>query len=183
MNEVKPAWRFSLRASVVAGACAMALMACPSEPPPSLPPSPYPQAATVSPEQLAEVLPKDPSGAAILLEVAGEALTIGAPRRDAVGAAAKCRDLLDSCLRKTKDPDACARTAPRCQTTTPWTEAAACCAEACIAAYEEERRLGADESAAHIAVFGSTHECFPGLQQLYRAAGGTPYLAPRRAPR
>ena len=165
---------------------ALIAIACEQPPaPPDTPatptsPSTYPQAPTVSADDIASILPKDAEGKPILLEVAGDLLTIGAPRRDAIGAAAKCRDLLTGCLRKTNDPDKCAHDVPRCKTTTPWSEDAACCADACIVAYEEERRLGASDSEADAAVFGSTHECFPGLQEMYRAAGGTPYLAPRR---
>jgi hypothetical protein len=162
------------------------VMACeqpPETPPAPVAPSTYPQGTTVSPEDLASILPKDGEGKPILLEVAGDLLTIGAPRRDAIGAAAKCLDLLTACLRKTKDPDKCAHDVPRCKTATPWDEDAACCADACVVAYEEERRLGATVSEADAAVFGSDHECFPGRQEMYRAAGGTPYLAPRRASR
>jgi hypothetical protein len=145
--------------------------------------APSPEAPSASPVDIAKSLPKDSEGRPILLEVAGDLLTIGAPRRDAIGAAAKCTDLLTACLRKTKDADKCAHDVPRCKTATPWNEDAACCADACVVAYEEERRLGATVSEADDAVFASTHECFPGLQELYRAAGGTPYLAPRRGGR
>jgi hypothetical protein len=162
---------------------ALSVSGCPAESGPSPPPAPYPQATTVSPEQLAEVLPKDANGAPILLEVGGQPLTIGAPRNDAIGAAARCTDLFTTCMSKTRDRDGCVTALPRCKTAEPWSEEAACCADACVVAYEEERRLGASPREADRAVFGSTHECFPGLQDLYRADGGVPYLAPRRAPR
>jgi hypothetical protein len=136
----------------------------------------------VTPAQLAEVLPKGPGGEPVLAEVDGTALTIGPERQDAVAAAAKCTDLVSLCVVQTKDLDACVDRAGECATAEPWKETAACCARACKEAYREERRLGAPPIAAHAAVFGSTHECFPGLQDQYRAAGGVPYLAPRRAP-
>jgi hypothetical protein len=138
------------------GTLALVAVACEPPPasPPDTPPTPptYPQATTVSPEELASILPKDSEGRPILLEVAGDLLTIGAPRRDAIGAAAKCTDLLTACLRKTKDADKCAHDVPRCKTAKPWNEDAACCADACVVAYEEERRLGATVSEADDAV-------------------------------
>ena len=118
-----------------------------------------------------------------LLEVAGLPFTPGAPRNDAIGAAARCGDLLTSCVGATKDPDGCVAQLPICATQRPWEESAPCCAKACVEAYQEERRLGADVLRSAKAVFGSDHECFPGRQELLRAAGGTPYLAPRLAPR
>jgi hypothetical protein len=158
----------------------MLLAGCPATPP-SPPPPPYPQAPSVSIDQLAEVLPKDASGKPILLEVGGVPLTLGAPRKDAIGAAAKCSDLLTSCVQVTKDVDVCVKGVARCTTAEPWNERA-CCATACVVAYEEERRLGASQLEANGAVFSSTHECFPGLQDLYRSYGGTPRRLPRRAP-
>jgi hypothetical protein len=140
----------------------------------------YPQAATLTAEQLAQLLPRDASGAPVLMEVGGEALTIGEARRDAIGAAAACRDLKVACLSKTADLDLCVANVPRCQTVEPWNEAP-CCAEACVAAYQEQRRLGAPPLEANAAVFSSTHECFPGLQELIRATGGRPRLLPRRS--
>jgi hypothetical protein len=131
--------------------------------------------------ELAKVLPKDADGKPILMKVDGVPLTIGEARNDAIGAAARCRDLTSSCVIATHDLDGCIATLPVCATETPWNEEQPCCAQACITAYQEERRLGAKALDADGAVFGSTHECFPGLQALYRAAGGTPYLAPRRA--
>ena len=154
---------------------------CPSSSSSSPPENKLPQAATLSAEQLREILPKDADGNAILLEVGGVPLTLGSPRRDAIGAAGKCTDLEGNCLIATKDLDACVEQLPVCRTATPWEEAEACCSQACIDAYREERRLGASQIEAGAAVFGSDHECFPGLQEQYRAAGGTPYLAPRRA--
>ncbi|MDP2339358.1 MAG: hypothetical protein Q8O67_00255 [Deltaproteobacteria bacterium] len=164
------------------------LAACPD---PAAPPTGdagvpgLPQAPTVAVDQLEQLpgMPRDADGNLILLEVAGLPLSIGAPRKDAIGAAAKCTDLLSSCVMATKDPDGCVAKLPICESEQPWEEALPCCAQACINAYQEERRLGADVFGAHKAVWGSTHECFPGLQALYRAAGGTPYLAPRLAPR
>ncbi len=145
--------------------------------------TPYPQLPTISSDEIAAMpgLPRDQDGNVILLEVGGLPLTIGAPRRDAIGAAGKCRDLLTSCVGATKDPDACVAQLRVCTSARPWEETEPCCAQACVDAYQAERRLGADVSAAYSAVFGSTHECFPGLQELYRAAGGVSYLAPRLA--
>ncbi len=155
--------------------CAVTLLGgCPEAP------SPHPQAPSVSAAELAKVLPKDADGKPILLEVGGLPITLGAETKDAISAAAECRDVFTSCVAATKDPDACAAKVPICKSERPWEEALPCCAQACVTAYQEERRLGADTFDANDAVFGSTHECFPGLQALY---GGVPYLAPRRAPR
>jgi hypothetical protein len=172
-----------------------ALMAMACEQPPASPPetpsasaptptspSTYPQAPTVSPEDLARVLPKDAEGRPILATVDGTNLTLGEKRVDAIGAAAACRDLGASCVMATGDLDRCVRTGRTCSTNTPWLESAACCPTACVDAYSEERRLGASPLEADAAVFGSTHECFPGLQEMIRAAGGTPRTMPRRAP-
>jgi len=171
-------------------AALLVLLAACTEPPATQPPlgdagQPYPQLPTVSSDDIASLpgLPRDQDGNVILLEVAGLPLTIGAPRRDAIGAAARCTDLVTSCVGATKDPDGCVARLPICASARPWEESAPCCARACVDAYQEERRLGADVGSAYMAVFGSTHECFPGLQDLYRAAGGDPFLAPRRAPR
>ena len=159
------------------------LAACsdPPDPPPAV--EGYPQLPTVTIDQLKQVLPRDANGDSVLLEVGGLPLTLGAPRRDAIGAAAKCSDLVSSCVAVTKDLDACVAKLPICKTEQPWEEALPCCAEACVKAYQEERRLGAAPLDANDAVFGSDHECFPGRQELLRAAGGTPFLGPRRAPR
>jgi hypothetical protein len=162
------------------------LAACsdPPDPPPAVV-GDLPQLPTVTVDQLQQIpgMPRDENGNIILLEVGGLPLTLGAPRKDAIGAAAKCTDLLTSCVSATKDLDGCVAKLPICKTAQPWDEDLPCCAQACVNAYQEERRLGATPRKAHKAVWGSTHECFPGRQELYRAAGGTPYLAPRLAPR
>ena len=143
-----------------------------------LPPSPL-----VTAEDLARItqFPRDADGKLILLEVGGVPLAVGEVRRDAIGAAARCRDLQTACILVTPDLDACVAQLPLCGTDRPWEEAP-CCPRACVSAYQEERRLGAPVLKASRAVFGSTHECFSGLQELYRASGGVPYLAPRLAP-
>jgi len=145
-------------------------------------PSTYPQLPGASFDTLVQALPKNAAGEPVLLTVDGDALTVGPRRIDAVGAAASCRDLKSSCHDVSGDADACVATVPRCTSSTPWTEAAPCCPSACVDAYQQQRRLGATPIEANRAVFGSTHECFPGLQAQYRAAGGTPYLAPRKTP-
>ena len=163
---------------------ALVLSAC-ETPPTSTPPpdaASYPQPPSVSLDDLARALPKDAEGRPILTTVEGTALTIGPKRVDTIGAAAACRDLTADCIQETKNIDTCVAQVLRCATETPWLEPAPCCATACVDAYQEQRRLGATPAAADDAVFGSTHECFPGLQVAYRAAGGTPYLAPRRTP-
>lgn len=161
------------------------LIALACEQPPETPPAPsssaYPQAPTVSPDDLATVLPKDAEGRPILATVDGTNLTLGEKRVDAIGAAAACRDLKNSCVMATGDADGCIEKVKRCATSTPWLEEP-CCPQACVDAYNEERRLGAEPIAANGAVFSSTHECFPGLQEMIRAAGGTPRRLPRRAP-
>ena len=164
------------------------LAACsdpPDPPPPPATPDGLPQLPSVTIDDLQQVpgMPRDENGNIILLEVAGGPITFGAPRNDAISAAARCRDLLASCVGATKDADGCVAKLPICTSDKPWEESAACCPQACVAAYQEERRLGADVLRSAKAVFASDHECFPGLQELYRAAGGTPYLAPRLAPR
>jgi hypothetical protein len=142
-----------------------------------------PQAPTLTAEQLKQLpgVRRTADGGVILFDVGGKQLTLGEPRHDAIGAAAKCSDLKGACLNATKDLDGCVARLAVCATDRPWEEASPCCAQACITAYQEERRLGASPLQASDAIFGSTHECFPGLQEQYRAAGGTPYLAPRRA--
>lgn len=159
---------------------------CPSSSTKSTPAAPdagFPQAPTLTAEQLKQLpgVRRDVDGSVILFEVGGKPLTLGEPRRDAIGAAASCRDLEGACFQATKDLDMCVAGLPLCATEHPWEEPSPCCSLGCVKAYQEERRLGADQFAAGAAVFGSTHECFPGLQAQYRAAGGTPYLAPRRA--
>ena len=170
-----------IRCSLVAVAMALVSSAC-EAPRSSPPPTDYPRPPTVSDESLAAALPKDANGKPILLTVDGSPLTIGPKRVDAIGAAAICSDLKNDCVQVTKDPDSCIDKVLRCATETPWLEEAPCCPAACVLAYQEERRLGASPSDANAAVFSSTHECFPGLQAQYRAAGGTPHLFPRRAP-
>ena len=163
---------------------ALVLSAC-ETPPTSTPPpdaASYPQPPSVSLDDLARALPKDAEGRPILTTVEGTALTIGPKRVDAIGAAAACRDLKNGCVQATKQPDVCIDTVKRCTSTTPWLENDDCCPVACVDAYKEQRRLGAEPVAANAAVFGSTHECFPGLQERIRAAGGTPRLMPRRTP-
>ena len=156
---------------------------CPATPPSSTPPpAPYPQAPSIDTATLEQVLPKDADGKPILLEVGGVKLTLGAPRKDAIGAAAKCIDLVTDCIAATKDLDRCVADLPRSATAEPLNERDRCCFNACAIAYQEERRLGATEIESYSAVFGSTHECFPGRVELYRANGGTPRRFPRRAP-
>jgi hypothetical protein len=174
-----PFARLTLLCAVLATACDAPPATSPPTPTP--PPGPYPQAATVDVDALASILPKDADGKPVLLEVGGVALTLGAERKDAIGAHASCIDLFTRCVVKTKDSDRCAADVPRCATSEPWNESAACCPSACVAAYQEERRLGATNIEADLAVFGSTHECFPGLVEQYSAAGGTPRRLPRRA--
>lgn len=142
----------------------------------------YPQAPMLTADYLERIpgVRRDADGGVIVFEIAGVPVTLGPPRKDAIGAAARCRDLGSACLIATKDLDMCAARLPACKTVRPWEEATPCCAQACIDAYLEQRRFGASAVEADRAVFGSTHECFPGLQEQYRAAGGTPYLAPRR---
>jgi hypothetical protein len=162
------------------------LVGC-TDPPPggAVPDAGLPQLPAVTVDQLQQIpgMPRDANGNIVLLEVAGLPLTLGAPRNDAISAAARCGDLLTSCVGATKDPDGCVAQLPICATQRPWEESKPCCAKACVEAYQEERRLGADVLRSAKAVFGSDHECFPGRQELLRAAGGTPYLAPRLAPR
>ena len=147
------------------------LGACEAPPaPPAPPPSVPPPAPT----------PTD--GRPIVATVDGTALTMGPARIDPIGAAAACRDLTADCIQVTGDGDTCIATVKRCATAEPWLEAEACCPAACVDAYQEQRRLGASPVAAGSAVLGSTHECFPGLQEMIRASGGTPRLMPRLTP-
>ncbi len=161
------------------------LAACsdPPDPPPAKV-GDLPQLPTVTVDQLQQIpgMPRDEKGNLILLEVGGLPLTLGAPRKDAISAAAKCSDLLSSCVAVTKDLDGCVAKLPICRTEQPWDEELPCCAQACIAAYQEERRLGAAPRTAAKSVWGSDHECFPGRQELLRTVGGIPYLAPRLGP-
>jgi hypothetical protein len=177
---------------------ALPLTACPATPPSSTPPPPpapapsspdppptpsaYPRPPSIRVEDLARVLPRDAEGRPILTTVEGTDLSIGPKRVDPIGAAAGCSDLKNDCMQVTGDGDTCIATVKRCSSSEPWLEAEACCPAACVDAYQEQRRLGAPPSAANAAVFGSTHECFPGLQELIRATGGTPRLMPRRTP-
>jgi len=166
------------------GACEAPPAPPPSAPPAPTPPppTPYPRPPSVSAEDLARVLPRDADGRPIVATVDGTALTMGPARIDPIGAAAACRDLKNDCMQVTGDGDTCIATVKRCATAEPWLEAEACCAAACVDAYQEQRRLGASPVAANSAVFSSTHECFPGLQEMIRASGGTPRLMPRLTP-
>jgi hypothetical protein len=128
------------------------------------------------------VLPRDADGRPIVASVDGTALTMGPARVDPIGAAAACRDLTADCIQVTGDGDTCIATVKRCATAEPWLEPEACCPAACVDAYQEQRRLGASPVAAGSPVLGSTHECFPGLQEMIRASGGTPRLMPRLTP-
>jgi len=169
-----------------------ALTGCPDEPP--RPPTPatsdagaagaLPQAPQIEVDDLAKVLPKDENGNSILWKVGSELIGIGPPPTPGPNTAvAACRDLSTSCAIATKgDTDGCHDKLPVCATNEPWNEEKECCPEACVHAYREERRLGASKADASIAVFGSDHECFPGLKEWYHERGGKPYLAPRRAP-
>jgi len=121
----------------------------------------------------------DPIGAAAACrDLKNDCMQATAP----IGAAAKCSDLKNDCMQVTGDGDTCVATVKRCATAEPWLEAEACCPAACVDAYQEQRRLGASPVAANSAVFSSTHECFPGLQELIRASGGKPRLMPRLTP-
>ncbi len=139
--------------------------------------------ASLTPTQLSELLPKDEEGRATLWKV-GETNIIleqDAPEPGPNTANTACLDLKSSCLIATGGLlEECILALPKCETDEPWDEKSACCPASCIEAYQEQRELGAKPQEASFAVFGSTHECFPGLQEWYQKRGGHPYLAPRR---
>lgn len=154
---------------------------------PSTAPS-YPQAPTVPVDELAKVLPEDEQGNKVLWSMGKTKVVLGPPPIPGPNtSSAACLQLKTSCLVASSSPkesvlDECVDGLPRCETNEPWTEAQPCCPSSCVDAYKEERRLGASQLEASSAVFGSNHECFPGLRDWYREKGDpNPYLAPRRA--
>jgi len=147
---------------------------------------PLPQAPKIPVDEVAKLLPVDENGDKVLWDTGQLKVVLGPKHEPGPNTAmAACQDLETSCLVASKDErdvvlDNCVARLPICETPEPWNEAA-CCPQACIAAYQRERELGATQFQAGRAVFSSIHECFPGLQEWYRAQGGTPHLAPRRA--
>jgi hypothetical protein len=61
--------------------------------------------------------------------------------------------------------------APHCATSTPWTEAAPCCADACFTAYATLRTNKVDPLTAYLRVLYDTPICMPGVDAKL---GGTP---------
>ena len=112
--------------------------------------------------------PKDEEGRTIL--VPGPTMNVVVnDDADAITVAEKCSALVTHCFHKNNDHkysmDACFKSAPRCATSRPWEEAAACCPEPCWDHYAELRRRCVDPlTASSKALF--TDRCVPGMAEL-----------------
>lgn len=134
------------------------------QPPVPIPPAP-------PPPDLSHV-PTDEQGRPILLDGADLYLVPRPP--DALSALSTCTALIVRCV----DPavrghnlDACVISPARCATATPWTEAAPCCATACVDRYEQLRTGGTPPITAFRQAFYGRPACAPGVEA---ALGGAP---------
>lgn len=134
------------------------------QPPVAIPPAPPPLDPSF--------LPTDDLGRPVFGESGGYHLVERAP--DALTALSACTAMIVRCV----DPavrgrtlDACVISPARCATATPWTEAAPCCATACVDRYEQLRTAGAPPLAAFRQAFYARPACAPGVEALL---GGAP---------
>lgn len=133
------------------------------QPPVSIPPAP--------PAQDLSGNPVDDQNRPILAE-AGDYYLVPRPP-DALTALSDCTAMIVSCF----DPaimghtlDACVTSPRRCTTAEPWLEVA-CCADACVASYEQLRTAGTPPITAFRQAFYSQPSCGPGVDALL---GGAP---------
>ena len=134
------------------------------QPPVPIPPAPPP--ADLS------HLPTDDQGRPIVLD--GRELYLVPRPPDALTALSACTGMIVRCV----DPsvrghnlDACVISPPRCATAQPWTEAAPCCATACVDRYEQLRTDGTPPLTAFRQAFYGRPACAPGAEALL---GGAP---------
>lgn len=116
-------------------------------------------------------LPKNADGVYDLLEVAGSTLQIDPTLSDPITAVGRCADLITACYEGSAPLDSCVSATRRCATKEPWKEDEDCCPDACVAAYEKERKTNADPLASFEKVFFLEPGCFPGV---VAALGSTP---------
>lgn len=111
-------------------------------------------------------LPQLSNGHTELLEVPGGRLEYDPTLRDPITALAACVDVVIGCVDPdTRSLDDCFRSAPRCSTQTPWTEATPCCPSACFDLYASTRSAGAEPFPAFEQTLFIDRACMPGLSE------------------
>ena len=106
-----------------------------------------------------------------ILNAGSDLYVVPAPP-DALTARDLCADLISNCFAPgTRSLDACMLSAPRCQTSQPWTESSPCCADACWSAYAALRTAGTDPLTAYLRVLYKSPICMPGVDAAF---GGEP---------
>lgn len=106
-------------------------------------------------------------GGNVLAETGLARLELDPLVRDPLTGLGACSDLLTYCFEPgQKDLDTCASEVRRCGTSEPWQEEP-CCPEACVKAYQRERKNADPLAALDLALF-SQESCYPGVTELVR---------------
>lgn len=123
------------------------------------------------PIQLEGLLPKSSNGNFTLFQVSQAKLEINPLAKDPLTGLGACADLVTYCFEPGKSSlDDCVHSVALCQTKTPWEEKTPCCPEACVKAYEANRKHDEPFAAFENTFFGAK-SCYPGVDEL---VGGAP---------
>ena len=114
-----------------------------------------------------DVLPKSDEGRPILIEIPGARLEIDLERRDPITVLGNCTSWIAACVSPgERSIDDCARSAPVCETNTPWNEEKICCPTSCFEQYRTERLSGSEPIDALDKVYFMDASCFPDVTGL-----------------
>lgn len=139
-------------------------------PDPTKPPVTPPPVATV-PDLELKWLPSLPdSSLKLLADLSGGRIAVDPDTKDPLTGLAACTDRVTYCYAPgSKDLKACLEAMPTCATETPWTEATACCPDACKTAFSAAVAGGEVPNKAFERVFFLEPDCFPGVRALLEA--------------
>lgn len=114
-----------------------------------------------------DALPKNPeTGRPILFSLPEGNLEFDSTLKDPITAAGACMDWVISCVKPgERELDDCARSVPKCNTSTPWEEGAVCCPSACFDQYRAARLSGVQPARAFLTTYVGDASCFPGFNQ------------------
>jgi hypothetical protein len=115
--------------------------------------------------------PKQPDGTYALARAGDVELRFDSRLRTPVSTMRECRRWVLACFdQRQGDLDECFDRSPRCTTEKPWETGTACCPDACVQSYRNEREaLGPWKAFVSIV---QRAECFPGVQAYVN--GGQP---------
>jgi len=112
-------------------------------------------------------LPVLANGHTKLVEVPGARLEHDARLQDPITALGACVDEVIGCVSPDqRSLDDCFRSVRACATSTPWSEAVACCPSSCLEGYVARRAAGAPDFEAFRQTLFVDKSCMPGLTDL-----------------